>query len=166
MSAAFLAMAEFLALSAGVFGQTNDKLVGTWKLVSASSTTSTGERSETPYGPSPVGFLTYTDDGRVTALISYGGRKLLSLGRGATAPLEEQAEAFMTFLAYAGRYTLSGDKVTHHIEISSIQNYVNRDLVRNIKFQDDRIVLVTPPTPVNGKIQTVELIWQRLETSS
>ncbi len=166
MSAAILAMAEFLALSAGVFGHANDKLVGTWKLVSASSTTSTGERSETPYGPSPVGFLTYTDDGRVTALISYGGRKLLSLGRGAIAPLEEQAEAFMTFLAYAGRYTLSGDQVTHHIEISSIQNYVDRDLVRNIKFRNDRIVLVTPPTSVNGKIQTVELIWQRLETSS
>ena len=59
---------------------TNDKLVGTWKLVSASSTTSTGERSETPYGLNPVGFLTYTEDGRVAALISYGGRKPLSVG--------------------------------------------------------------------------------------
>jgi hypothetical protein len=155
-------MAEFIVFSAGVLGRTNDKLVGTWKLVSASSTSSTGERSETPYGPSPVGFLTYTEDGRVTALISYGGRKPLSGGGGTVAPLEEQAEAFKTFLAYAGRYTLSGDKVTHYIEISSIQNYVNRDLVRNVKFQGDRIILVTPPTSVNGKIQTVELIWQRL----
>jgi len=145
--------------AAGVSGHTNDKLVGTWKLVSAGSTTSAGERSETPYGPSPVGFLTYTQDGRVTALISYGGRKSLSFGGGT---LEEQAEAFKTFLAYAGRYTLGGDKVTHHIEISSIQNYVGKDLVRNIKFQGDQLILVTPPTPVNGKIQTVKLIWQRL----
>ena len=166
MRTAILAMAEFIAFSAGVLGRTNDKLVGTWKLVSASSTSSTGERSETPYGPGPVGFLTYTGDGRVTALISYGERKPLSVGGGTSAPLEEQAEAFKTFLAYAGRYTLSGDKVTHHIEISSIQNYVNRDLVRSVKFQDDRIILVTPPTPVNGKIQTVELIWQRLSVGS
>jgi hypothetical protein len=165
MRTAILAMAEFIVFSAGVLGRTNDKLVGTWKLVSASSTSSAGERSETPYGPSPVGFLTYTGDGRVTALISYGGRKPLSVG-GTSAPLEEQAEAFKTFLAYAGRYTLSGDKVTHHIEISSIQNYVNRDLVRSVKFQDDRIILVTPPTPVNGIIQTVELIWQRLSVGS
>ena len=129
---------------------TDDRLVGTWKLVSASSTTSAGERSETPYGPSPVGFLTYTGDGRVTALISYGGRKSLSW----RPEQEEQAEAFKTFLAYAGRYTLSGDKVIHHIEISSIQNYVDRDLVRSVKFQGDQITLVTPPTPVNGKIQT------------
>ncbi len=79
---------------------------------------------------------------------------------------EEQAEAFKTFLAYAGRYTFSGDKVTHHVEISSIQNYVNKDLVRSVKFEGDRIALVTPPTPVNGEIQTVELIWQRLPAGS
>jgi len=137
---------------------TNDKLVGTWKLVSALSTTSKGERSDTPYGLNPVGLLTYSEDGRVTSLISYGERKLLSIA----SRTEEQAEAFNTFLAYAGRYTLSGDKVTHHIEISSIQNYVGKDLVRNIKFEGDQIVLITPPTMVNGKIQNIELTWQRL----
>src|SRR5580692_10006865 len=112
----------------------NDKLVGTWKLVSASSTTSTGERTETPYGVSPAGFLTYTDDGRMTSVISYGGRKPLSFGRGGAAQVEEQAEAFKTFLAYAGRYTLSDDQISHHVEVSSIQNYVNKDMVRSIKF--------------------------------
>lgn len=138
---------------------TNDKLVGTWKLVSASSATSAGEASEPPYGSSPVGFLTYTEDGRVTALISHGGRNPLSIGGGT---LQEQADAFKTFLAYAGRYTLDGDKVTHHVEIASIQNFVDRDLVRKIKFEGDRITLITPPTRVNGKIQTIELNWQRL----
>jgi len=132
--------------------------------MSASSTTSGGERNETPFGSGPSGFLTYSEDGRVTALISYGGRKSLSVGGGSV--LEEQAEAFKTFLAYAGRYTLSGDNVTHHIEISSIQNYVGKDLVRRVKFQDDQIRLVTPPAMVNGKIQTVELIWQRVPVGS
>ena len=146
--------------------QTNAKLVGTWKLVSASSTSSKGDRNEAPYGVGPACFLTYTEEGRVTSLISYGGRKLLSAGGGTGAPLEEQAEAFKTFLAYAGRYTLSGDKVTHHIEISSIQNYVDKDLVRNVKFQGDQIALVTPPTRLNGKMQIIELIWQRLRVGS
>jgi|SRR5208282_510193 lipocalin-like protein len=144
-------------------GEPNEKLVGTWKLVSASTTTAKGERNETPYGPTPVGFLTYAADGRVTALISNGGRKSLSAGGGS---LEEQAEAFKTFLAYAGRYTLNGDKVTHHVEISSIQNYVNKDLVRVVKFEGDRITLRTPPTKMDGKIQTIELIWQRLAPGS
>jgi len=141
---------------------TNEKLVGTWKLVSASSTTSNGARDDSPYGASPGGLLTYTGDGRVSALISYGGRKVL----GALAPVEEQAEAFKTFLAYAGRYTISGDEVTHHVEISSIQNYVGKDLLRTVKFRSEQIILVTPPTRVNGKIQTLELIWQRLPGGS
>jgi hypothetical protein len=110
-----------------------------------------------------MGLLTYSGDGRVTAVISFGGRKSLPFGGGT---LEEQADAFKTFLAYAGRYTLSGDKVIHHIEISSIQNYVDKDLVRTVKFQGDQIILVTPPTSVNGKMQTVELIWQRLPVGS
>jgi len=145
---------------------TNDKLVGTWKLVSASSTASTGERIETPYGSGPAGILTYGADGRMSSLISYGGRKPLSFGGGTRSPQEEHAEAFNTFLAYAGRYTFSDDKVTHHVEISSIQNYVNKDLVRSIKFEGDRITLITPPTVVNGKIQTVELVWQRVPAGS
>jgi Lipocalin-like domain len=139
------------------------ELVGTWKLVDASSKTSAGEKIDAPYGIDPVGFLTYTAEGRISSVISYGGRKPLSMGGG---KIEEQAEAFKTFLAYAGRYTLSGDKVTHHIEVSSVQNYVDRDLVRTIKFEDDRITLTTPPTPVNGKIQTLELVWRRVAADS
>ncbi|MFZ0293319.1 MAG: lipocalin-like domain-containing protein [Candidatus Sulfotelmatobacter sp.] len=154
---------ETRAVSNRVVGDAKEKLVGAWKLVSASSTTSSGERNETPYGAKPLGFLTYTADGRVTAMISYEGRKSLSVGGGT---VEEQAEAFKTFLAYAGRYTFSGDKVTHHVEISSIQNYVDRDLVRSVKFQGDQITLITPPTRVNGKNQTIELVWQRLPVGS
>jgi hypothetical protein len=142
----------------------NDKLVGTWKLVSASSRAATGEHNEPPYGSNPAGFLTYTEDGRVCAMISYDGRKLLSAGAKTPILLAEQAEAFKTFLAYCGRYRVNGDKVIHSIEISSIQNYVNRELVRTLKFQGDQIVLMTPPTMVNGKIQTIELVWRRIET--
>ena len=144
----------------------NDKLLGTWKLVSAMSTDASGAQLDPPYGSNPAGFLTYSEDGRVTALISYTGRKPLSVGAKGAALLEEQAEAFNTFLAYAGRYRLNGDKVIHSIEISSIQNYVNKELVRSVKFQGNRIVLLTPPTMVNGKIQTIELVWEHLESSS
>jgi hypothetical protein len=138
--------------------QSEDQLVGTWGLVSASSVTRSGERNETPYGVGPVGLLTYTSDGRVTSLISYGERKPLSMN----VTSQEQAEAFNTFLAYTGRYSIKEDKVIHHIEISSIQNYVGRDLVRNVRLSDNRLTLTTPPTMVNGKFQSIELTWVRL----
>jgi len=158
-------MAESTPPSPDALGPMNDKLVGTWKLVSASSKASSGLQNETPYGPSPTGFLTYTADGRVTALISHGNRKPLTVGGGAHAQ-EEQAEAYKTFLAYGGRYTLSGDKVTHYVDISSIQMYVGKDLIRTVKFEGDQITLTTPPTRLDGKIQIVELIWQRLQVGS
>jgi hypothetical protein len=141
---------------------TKDQLVGTWKLVGAASTTSKGERNETPYGVGAVGVLTYSAEGRVTSLISYGGRKPLSVG----AKAEEQAEAFQTFLAYTGTYSLAGEKISHKIEISSIQNYVGKDLVRTLKFEDGKLTLITPPTMVNGKIQSIELTWERASAGS
>jgi hypothetical protein len=143
-----------------------NNLLGTWRLVSAASTDASGAQIDPPYGANPAGFLTYTEDGRVSALISFGGRKPLSVGAKGPALIEEQAEAFRTFLAYGGRYRLSGDKIIHSIEISSIQNYVNKELVRNVKFQGNRIILLTPPTMVNGKIQIIELIWERLASGS
>lgn len=140
----------------------HDHLVGTWKLLAASGTTHAGEGCEAPYGPNPEGQLTYSADGRVTALISYGGRKPLSPGATGLEQQAEQAEAFKTFIAYGGRYTVGDDGVTHHVEISSVQNYVGRDLVRGVKLHGDQITLVTPPMLVNGKTLTIELIWQRL----
>jgi Lipocalin-like domain len=95
-------------------------------------------------------------------MISHGGRKRLPVAAGT----EEQAEGFNTFLAYAGRYTLTGDEVVHHVDISSIQNYVGKDLVRTVKFQGDQITLVTPPTRLDGKTQIIELIWRRLPVGS
>lgn len=142
--------------------QTESRLIGTWRLLSASSVTASGERDEAPYRPGASGFLTYAVNGRVTALISYGGRKPLGMAAGT----EEQAEAFKTFFAYAGTYVLKEDKVIHRIELSSIQNYVGRDLIRTVKFGDGQITLITPPTLVNGKTQTVALIWERLSSDA
>jgi hypothetical protein len=144
----------------------SDELVGTWKLVSASLSTADSERNDTPFGPSPTGFLTYTREGRMSAMISYSGRKPLSVIELPLAAVEERAEAFGTFLAYAGRYTLMEDRVIHHVEISSLQNWVNTDLVRLIKFQGDRIILATPPSSIGGKIQTWELVWERVPANS
>jgi len=101
----------------------------------------------------------------MAGMISNSGRKPL-FADPFSAPVEERAEAFTTFLAYAGRYTLAGDKVIHHVEISSLQNLVGTDLVRFIKFQGDRIILVTPPTSTNGRTQTHELVWERVSGSS
>jgi hypothetical protein len=136
-------------------------LVGTWKLVSATETTGKGEKKGL-FGRNPIGFLTYTADGRMMAIITNGGRKPLSVNDFIAAPADERAEAFSTFAAYAGRYTRKGDTVIHHVEIASIQNFVGTDLVRTIAFQSGRLTLRTLSTTKGGAKVTAEVIWERI----
>ena len=66
--------------------QATNGLIGTWKLVSASTVGADGKTNNAPYGSSPTGFLTYSSDGRMTAIISNGGRLPLSVADRITAP--------------------------------------------------------------------------------
>lgn len=145
------------------FTQSKDSLVGTWKLVSASSSTDKGDINKTVYGRNPTGFITYTPDGRMMAIIADDGRKPLSVADRVSALVEERAWAFSTFSAYAGRYTFTGDKVIHHVEAASMQNRVNTDQVRFVTLQGDRITLRTTPISRGGVLQTIELVWERLK---
>jgi Lipocalin-like domain len=129
-----------------------DTIVGTWRLVAAS-----------PTSPLRAGYITYTGDGRMSAIVSHGGRKPLSSGDRISASVEERAEAFATLFAYAGSYNVVDDKVVHHVEIASVENWVNTDLTRLVRFDGDRLSLMTPPTSVGGKILTTELVWERVE---
>jgi hypothetical protein len=108
--------------------QTKADLVGTWKLVSAWSTRPNGERVEL-YGAHPIGFLTYTQEGRMSAILSDSERPPLSSEDWLAAPMAERAAAFSTFVAYAGSFRIEGDRVIHHVEICLLQNLVGTDKV-------------------------------------
>ena len=119
--------------------QSKDNLVGTWKLVSVLSRTDKGDINKDAHGTNPVGFLTYTPEGRVSVVIAEDGRKPLSVADRVSAPIEERAQAYSTFHACAGHYTFTGDKVIHHVEVASLPNEVNTDQVRLVKLQGDRL---------------------------
>ena len=139
-----------------------EELVGSWRLIAASATTPAGATNNAPYGATPSGVITYTGDGRVMAMLSHSGRKPLSTGDRISASVEERAEAYATYFAYAGRYCLTGDKVVHHVEMASVQNWVGADLVRIVRLEGDKLTLTTPPLSVGGQSQTTELVWQRM----
>jgi hypothetical protein len=73
-----LAMALSCPGSAQPLSIQKEMLVGTWKLVSASNLTDKGIVKDEAYGRNPIGFLTYTADGRMMTIITDGGRKPLS----------------------------------------------------------------------------------------
>jgi hypothetical protein len=109
--------------------------------------------------------ITSTADGRMMGIITNSGRKPLSVPDYIAAPAKERAEAFATLVAYAGRYTVTGDTVIHHVEIAWMQNNVNTDVVRFIvKLDGNRLTLRTPPV-LRGGVQLAhqEAIWERLK---
>jgi len=152
-----------VAFSRMTAGHAEDGLTGTWKLVSASGSTDKGGTIKDAYGPNPTGILTFTADGRMMVIIAMDGRKPLSVADRVSAPVDERADAFSTFIAYAGRYTLEGDKETVRIDVSSLQNWVGTDQVRFVSLHGDRVTLRTLPMLRGGVLQTFELVWERLK---
>lgn len=144
-----------------VKAQSKDAVVGTWKLVSYTSTTEKGEIKHL-MGEKPTGFITYTSDGRMSVIIMAEGRKRYSSDDWLGGTAEERAEACATMVAYAGRYSFSGDKVTHHVEAASVPNRVGTDLVRTVKLEGDQLILRTPPTVVGGMKVTTEVVWEQM----
>jgi len=164
MTNGILAAALFvLGFPSGGTAQSKDALVGTWKLVSVTDTTDKGEVRDA-YGRNPTGFLTYTADGRMMAIITKGGRKPLSVRDRVSASAEERAEAFSSVVAYAGRYTFAGDRVIHHVEADVMPNLVSTDQVRFVvKLERSRVILRTPPFLKDGVQITTELVWERMK---
>ena len=90
-------------------------VLGTWKLKSSiREVTATGEKYN-QWGEHPIGYLNYSADGRMYAIITADSRiKPL-----AANPTDEQRiKLHQTMAAYAGTYRLQDDKVTHHVDIS------------------------------------------------
>jgi hypothetical protein len=143
-----------------------EMLVGTWKLVSVSNVTDSGIVREEAYGRNPIGFLTYTADGRMMGILMTSGRKPLSKGW-KVAPAEEKAKAFSTSLAYAGTFTVSGDRVIHHVEAATDPNRLNKDLVRIVVgLEGDRMTLRTAePLAWDDGVRYAyqELVWDRMK---
>ena len=154
-------LTTLVAAQPATMNQNKDSITGSWKLVSYWNVTASGEKSA-PYGEHPTGFLTYTPEGRMSAVLAAEGRKPLSNVDRASAGAAERAEAFSTVTAYAGTYTFTGDKVVHHVQVSVLQNWVGTDLVRLVTFRGDKIILRTEPREVRGVSQMGELTWQRV----
>lgn len=135
-------------------------LIGCWKLVEALWERDGRIQTNPNLGDNPVGYLHYLAEGRVAVTIALAGRKPMSGAHRRTAPPEELAESALTFDAYAGKFSLQGaDRIVHHIEISSYQNDVGRDLVRRVVLEGNRLSLYPIEFQDDGRRW---LVWERM----
>lgn len=138
-----------------------DGLIGSWKLIAAvREEIPSGEKTE-PFGATPQGVLHYTPEGRMLALIAHGDR---TPAAGNRATPQEAEALYRSMLSYGGVYTVTGDVVTHHVDISWNEKFTGGVQTRHFALDGDRLTLSTPqsPDPIDGKMSVRRLLWQRI----
>lgn len=77
----------------------------------------------------------------------------------------ERAQLFNSMLAYAGTYTITGDKVVHHIDIAWNNARLGSDQVRFFKLYGDRLTLTTErnKSPIDGSEGFGVLEFERIK---
>jgi Lipocalin-like domain len=141
---------------------TAEHLVGTWRLVSASSReVNSGAVTQAFGGPHPVGFISYGQDGRMMAVIAYDNR--IKPARVDQTTAEQRDELFKTMAAYAGTYTVSGNSVQHHIDVSWNETWTGTRVTRDISFADGKLVLTSHPLlDRDGKTVVLTATWDKV----
>ena len=104
-------------------------VVGAWSLVSF-NVDEPGGKSQPRFGPEPVGYLIYSADSRMSAVLAGTHRPALTSPSGTASSEEARTQALQNFLAYAGRYEVRGDRVFHHVEVSVFTNLIGTTLER------------------------------------
>ena len=137
-----------------------DRLTGTWTLVSAVREDMAGHTVD-QLGPSPTGYINYAPDGRMMALIARSERRKPA---GAQATQAEAEALFKSMLSYAGTYTIDGNEVTHHVDVSWNESWTGTKQTRVFRFDGERLQLATKPSPdpVDGVMSVRRMVWERV----
>ena len=114
------------------------QLTETWKLVSWQTKFDGGDTVE-PYGSSPKGRLVLTPDSHWIIILTGANRK-------PAKTIEEKATLLDSILAYSGKYTVEGDKITTHVDMSSNEIYTgaNQDQTRFFRIEGNKLTIRTP----------------------
>lgn len=136
--------------------------IGTWKLSTyMREELDTGKKTDL-LGAHPTGFLTYTSDCRMHAILIADQRKVP-----ASVPPsdQERISLYNSMIAYAGTYDVEGSNVHHHVDTSWNQSWVGSTQSRQFRIDGQMLYIKTFPakSAMDGKESTVTLVWNRVE---
>ena len=163
-AAILIAMGMTLLVASAPVSGAQKGIVGTWRLVSMTYVEEATGKETDLWGKGPVGFLTYTAGGRMSAVIAAADRKISSKSADQATP-EEQAALFRSAFAYAGTYTLTQEGVVHHVEVATDPSWIGQDQVRFTRLDGKRLTVTGPPIqPVDGSgPKVLKLVWEKVE---
>ena len=137
-----------------------DWLLGTWRLVSVlREDLRTGVKADF-FGPDPIGYITYSADRRMMVVIVRSDRQKPA---GARATPAEADALWKSLVSYAGTFSIDGDEITHHVEVSWNESWTGTHQTRRFRLAEGRLTLETPPSPdpVDGVMSVRSMVWER-----
>ena len=139
------------------FADDRAKILGIWRIVSQEwEDQGTGIR-QPAMGKNPTGYVIFTPEGRMMALIT---------GEGRNPPKTDQDRANLlnSMAAYTGMYRLEGDKLIYKAEVAWHPARVGTEQVRFCRFDGDRLHVISdwmPSTGVPGQMGRLIITWER-----
>lgn len=150
-----------------------EQFIGTWKLLSMIASFKDGS-SKAPYGENPLGYITYTADGYMHAILmnakrprvrtqpeEFGrreGARRLAFAIGQLPALARTTAATLQSAAYSAQWEIRGDEVVHHVKAAVLPDWIGTDLVRSYAFEDDRLTL----TAQYDDGENIALVWRKV----
>ena len=100
-----------------------------------------------PFGDDPQGFLMYSAEGLMSAVLMSAGRPNLAmdlLAGTSTATDAEVVAAFHSGYGFAGTYVVDGSVITHQLLVCTVPNWVDTAQVRPFELEVDMLSLYPP----------------------
>jgi hypothetical protein len=125
-----------------------DNLVGSWRLVKYEELPVGGSPTTYPLGDRPKGYIIYSTDGYMAALLS---------------STDEKSKADP--IAYAGPYSVDEKQQIVHqqADVSLVPGWAGETHSRKVRMEGDRLILSTVnPAIVSGRRANAVITWQRV----
>jgi hypothetical protein len=141
-----------------------ERLIGTWRLVSAGELSPDGSIQPFPeYGPHPFGYLMYDKTGHMCVTLANPNPPHWADPEKPTDA--ERAVTHKGMMAYCGAYEVheKEGQVIHRPELAEWPHYIGSDQVRNFRFEGDRLILSSEEARPGGELRRYRITWERVK---
>lgn len=136
-------------------------LIGAWTFADWTITSAYGDIRR-PFLPGPSGYIIYSADGVMSAVIQAGQRPRFPSDDIRKRPAQEKAQAFDGYFHYAGTWTIRADTVVHHVTSALNPNMIGSEQVRKVTLTGDDLILSADEPLEGGRgMRHHALTWRR-----
>jgi Lipocalin-like domain len=111
-------------------------LIGVWQLISYQTEFQDGSPKRAMFGEHPTGYIIFTREGRLMAVIEAEGRKTPSTD-------SDRATLLKSLVAYSGKYRIEGDHWIASIDTAWDPAWDGTDQVRSFQIVGNRLTVTS-----------------------